>query len=250
MKSHMFLENINFLKKTTKQIILFSLVGLVLFCMLLPVTHYKLGNIFFGEVPTLYNVRLAQYFFQYASNPLLGMAEPWAHYQLSRTYFIQGEMDKSLAEAYRELEVYPDNMRTYYILGLTLGYMDREEEAIEAFGKFIEWKPESWAARNDRAWLQFRIGDFEGALKTLEPVASSTGNPWVQNTYGTLLMNQGRYTEAKKAFEHAQVFAGHMTEEGWGRAYPGNDPRVYASGLEGMRGSIDKNLKILEILGY
>ncbi len=143
-------------KKNLVRIITFSIAGVVLVCILLPVTHYKLGNIFFGGVSTLYNVRLAQYFFQYASDPLLGTAEPWAHYQLSRTYFIQGELDKSLAEAYKELEMYPENFRTHYILGLTLGFMDREEEAIESFGKFIEYKPESWAARNDLVLVRCR----------------------------------------------------------------------------------------------
>ena len=126
--------------------------------------------------------------------------------------------------------------------------MNKEEEAIEAFGKFIEYKPGSWAARNDRAWLQFRIGDIDGALETVTPVVGDINNPWIQNTYGTLLMNKKQYEEAKEAFENAKQSAGGMSEELWGIAYPGNDPRVHGSGLTAMQKSIENNLRILALL--
>lgn len=205
-----------------------------------------IGNKLFGDIPKLYNVNLAQYFFIYAAYPLVGEHAPYAHYQLSRTYFIQGRQENALREAEKELDAFPEHKRTYYILGLTLGYMDRVDEAIEAFGKFIEWKPETWAARNDRAWLQFRKGDIDGALETLKPVINQTKNPWVQNTYGTLLLNNGRYDEARVAFEYAHGITESMTEETWGMAYPGNDPRVYEIGLKAMRMSIRDNLELLE----
>ncbi|OGN16420.1 MAG: hypothetical protein A3B99_02840 [Candidatus Yanofskybacteria bacterium RIFCSPHIGHO2_02_FULL_44_12b] len=126
--------------------------------------------------------------------------------------------------------------------------MNREREAIDAFAMFIEYKPESWAARNDRAWLQFRIGDIDGALETIEPVVTITNNPWVQNTYGTLLMNKERYKEARTAFENAKLAVDWMTEASWGRAYPGNDPRIYATGLQAMKTSIANNLKLVDLV--
>ncbi len=227
-------------------ILWFVVVLVFLYILLSPDTHFKIGNVFFGGVPALYNVTLANFFFARATNPIVGSIPPFAHHQLSRTYFIRGQLDVALAEAQKELEIYPEHWNTYYIIGLTLGYMNREKEAIEAFGTFIEHKPESWAAKNDKAWLQFRIGDIDGALATLLPVATSTENPWVQNTYGTLLLNKGRYQEAREAFENAQRVADSMTEEAWGRAYPGNDPRVYGTGLQAMRLSIASNLKLLE----
>ncbi len=206
-----------------------------------------LGNTFFGGVHKLYNANLSQFFFNYAANPIIGKPVEYAHYQLSRTYFIQGDLNAATIEAQRELEVYPDHVRTYYILGLTYGYLNEEKKAIEAFSKFIEANPKSWAARNDKAWLQFRIGDIDGALSTLEPVAHGyKDNPWVQNTYGTLLMNKKRYVEAQEAFLNAKRVTDTMTEELWGRAYPGNDPRIYATGLNAMRLSIRNNLDLLE----
>lgn len=212
---------------------------------ILPSTHFKLGNLFFGANPSLYNVQLAQYFFTYSSYPLVGKAPESSHYQLSRTHFIQGSFDTAVKEALVELELYPHNTRTHYILGLTYGYMNRERDAIDEFSKFIEHNHDSWAARNDKAWLQFRIGDVDGAVETLEPVANFE-NAWVQNTRGTLLLNMGKIAEAKEAFAWAQEITSAMSVEDWGKAYPGNDPRIYAVGLSAMRTSIANNLKLVE----
>lgn len=223
------------------------LVVFVLFALffLRPTVQYRVGNIFFGEFPALYNVRLAQYFFTYAAYPVFGESSIFAHHQLSRTYFIQGKLEISAHEALMEIELFPENKRTYYILGLTYGYLNREEEAIEAFSEFIKEYPESWAARNDKAWLQFRIADVEGALATLEPV-STLQNPWVQNTYGTILLNLNQNIEARKAFLIADKIVSSMSEEEWGKAYPGNDPRVYKIGLSAMKNSIKENLQLLD----
>jgi tetratricopeptide (TPR) repeat protein len=231
-----------------KILFVISLVAILalFYLIFLPSTQYRIGNIFFGQVSRLYNVNFAQYFYVYSAYPPFGRSPEFAHYQLSRTYFIQGDFDSALAEAKRELELYPNNSRTFYILGLTYGYMGRENEAIEAFSSFIEANPNSWAARNDKAWLQFRIGDIDGALQTIEPVAIITSNPWVQNTHGTLLLNAGRKVEAKQAFLNALEAVSKMSVESWGNAYPGNDPRIYSTGLSAMKTSIESNLKLIE----
>lgn len=213
----------------------------------IPVVSFRLGNIFFGEVKMLYNVKIAQFLYKHSVNPLFSQDAPrFSHYQLSRTYFIQGDLWKSLDEAQKELEIYPDNTRTYYILGLTYGYMNQEQKAIEMFSKFIEYKPTSWAARNDKAWLQFRIGDIDGAIETLKPIISTQQyNVWVQNTYCALMINKKMFEEAKNACENARGMISIMSEDSWGIAYPGNDPRIYGDGLKAMRISIDSNIKII-----
>jgi tetratricopeptide (TPR) repeat protein len=218
---------------------------IILAILFLPKTHVKLGNTFFGGNPSLYNVKFAQLFFKFAAYSPVTRPPEFAHYQLSRTFFIQGQLDRALYEAYEELRFYPDNVRTYYILGLTYGYLNREKEAIIAFSEFIKKYPNSWAARNDMAWLQFRIGDVEGAYITIKPVVW-IDNPWVQNTYGTIMLNLGEYDIAKEAFSKAQQVASRMTEQEWGRAYPGNDPRIHAIGLQAMLKSISTNLMIIE----
>ncbi|MBP9782758.1 MAG: tetratricopeptide repeat protein [Candidatus Pacebacteria bacterium] len=204
------------------------------------------GNLFFGKIPYLYNLNLANFFFIQASYPPTGKALKFAHYQLGRTYFIKGQLQGAIEEINKEVALYPENIRAQYMLGLTYGYMNKEEKAIEAFAKFIEWKPESWAARNDKAWLEFRIGDIDAALETITPVTHLTDNAWVQNTYGVMLMNKKKYKEAKVAFDYAKVAADKLTEKEWGKVYPGNDPRVYGQGLRAAKKSIESNLRLVE----
>lgn len=229
-----------------KEVVLAGLVGVLFLLFLSSAAQQAMGNVFFGKVPTLYNVTLAQFFFTQSSYPLFGAPASYAHYQLSRTYFIQGNLNAAISEAEKELISYSDHTRTYYILGLTYGYLNQERKAIDMFSKFIEANPNSWAARNDKAWLQFRIGDIDGALATITPIAYDTTNPWVQNTYGTLLMNKKDYTNAKVAFLNAQKITNGMTEVSWGVAYPGNDPRIYSLGLKAMKDSIASNLALID----
>ncbi len=223
------------------------MVIFVLYIGYSPKLYYNLGNIFFGGVPTLYNLTFAQSFFYQAAHPLFGKPYPYASHQLSRTYFIKGDLGTSLSIAYKELVDYPEHRATYYIIGLTLGYMNKEKEAIDAFSKYIDYNPKTWAARNDKAWLQFRIGDIDGAIATLEPVVDKQlYNVWVQNTYCALMLQKKEYLKAKNACLQAQSVLSTMTEEAWGKAYPGNDPRIYKTGLQAMKLSVESNLKLLE----
>ena len=233
--------------KYSARIFIFCLFAVATLSSLSSSVQFKAGNIFFGGVPSLYNLTLAHFFFERAAHPTISQkVPPYVHYQLSRIYFISGNFNMSIIEAQKELELYPENTRTWYILGLTYGYMNEEQEAIDAFSKFIDTHPDTWAARNDKAWLQFRIGDINGALTTIKPVTRDIDNPWVQNTYGTLLMNNKLYGPAREAFKNAYTAVHKMKEEDWGRAYPGNDQRIHETGLNAMKLSIESNLKLLE----
>lgn len=225
-------------------------LGILLIAGLLTYTvspfSYTVGNLFFGSVPQLYNVTFAQFFFQRATHPLVGTPCPFAFHQLSRTHFIQGNLEKSLTYAKQELTLYPEHKATYYVMGLTYGYLNQEADAINTFREYLEYKPTSWAGRNDMAWLQFRTGDIVGALDTINPAYDMyPNNPWVLNTYGVILMNLGVYDEAKRVLELGSTISMNMTEDEWGRAYPGNNPAVYKSGLSAMRESFKDNLTLL-----
>lgn len=225
-------------------VIIFSLAILIFF---VPPFAFSLGNIFFGDIPRLYNLNTAHFLFNRAAYPIFQSDPvPYAHYQLSRTDFIRGDLHPALDEARAELRHYPEHTGTYYILGLTYGYMNRNHEAIDAFSKYIETHPGTWAGRNDKAWLQFRVGDIAGAMETIEPIAESFPNtPWVQNTYCALLFNQNRLAEAETACNNASEVAARMNGTDWGHAYPGNDPRIYGTGLEMLRRSINENLQLI-----
>lgn len=235
------------IKKYFVKIISSAFVFFILVTIAIPSVAFNAGNIFFGESKVLYNINLAHFFYKQAAYPIFFTQPPrYAHHELSRTYFIQGKLDKALEEAEKELEIYPDDTSTYYILGLTLAYMNRTHEAIDAFSKYIDTHPGTWAGRNDKAWLQFRIGDINSALVTLEPVAKTfTFTPWVQNTYCALLIAKKKYEEALEPCINAKNAVEKMTVKDWGHAYPGNDPRIYNDGLEATKTSVNQNVELI-----
>jgi tetratricopeptide (TPR) repeat protein len=211
---------------------------------------FSLGNRFFGGKvfnTTLYDIDMAQTFFELADDSD-GKNVMWLNYQLSRIHFIRGELDTAVAYANKELETHPTNCRTHYIRGLAYAYMDKDKElnkAVSDFEEFNKCFPLTWAGHNDLAWFWFRKGNMEKVINVAEQVTPLyPNNPWIQNTYGTALINVGRYAEAKKALLAAKETADNMTEDMWGAAYPGNNPSIYGKGLSAMRKSIDDNLKI------
>lgn len=235
---------------------LFEIVGglslaictiLLITIFLSPSATFRIGNFFFGDIPQLYNIQVARFLFERAAYPPLSKTPPpYAHYQLSRTYFVTGDLYRALDEARTELRIYPEHTGTYYILGLTYGYLNRHHEAIDAFSSYIETHPGTWAGRNDKAWLQFRIGNIAGAIETIEPIAENFKyTPWIQNTYCALLMNQNRLAEAEIACNNVREAVEKMSELDWGYAYPGNDPAIYGTGLELMKQSVKQNLDLL-----
>ena len=68
-------------------------------------------------------------------------------------------------------------------------------------------------------------------------------HPWLLNMHGLAHMNLGNLTEAKQAFSRAKEAASKLTPEDWGKAYPGNDDRLYATGLDEFRAAIEENLR-------
>ena len=243
-----FTKNSSIIKNIFKYIFVTYIIVTILSIFIFPSFSFKLGNVFFGNVPSLYNVNIAQFLYKQSVSPLLSQTVPqYAHHQLSRTHFIQGNLWGAVNEAKEELKLYPHSTSTYYILGLTYGYMNRNHEAIDAFSVYIDSFPEAWAPRNDKAWLQFRLGDIDGALETIQPIVDNFRyTVWVQNTYCALLINKKDFINAKKACDYAQEAVNKMTEDDWGRAYPGNDPRIYNIGLQAMKKSIETNEEIIE----
>lgn len=217
---------------------------LALVLILTPSLNYRAGSIFFGDVGVLYNVNLAHLFFKISTLSIFGKTYPYANYQLSRINFIKGNLDESIKYATRELEEYPDHCRTHYIRGLTYGYMDKIDEAIQDFETFNRsCVKNSWAGHNDLAWLYFRKGDIQKMVNVIEPMAKMyPNNPWVLNTYGVGLLNLGDFTMSRIVLSEARRNSYLTNEKEWGSAYPGNNPSVYKKGLLAMRGSIEKNL--------
>jgi tetratricopeptide (TPR) repeat protein len=204
---------------------------------------FALGDYFYGK-GGLYSPEFAEKYFK--ETIALDPEYPRAHYQLARVYFVIGKFSEARKEIQKEIALYPEYKRSYYVKGLINGYTGRLNEAIADFKQFIEWKPDTWAGRNDLAWIYFQKGDFYNAyLAAEEGLLFSPNNPWLLNTVGISLKNMNNEEEALKAFEKALISSQTLTEQDWGAAYPGNDPSLYGVGLKNMKEVIEKNISLI-----
>lgn len=202
--------------------------------------YFERGNYYFGG--GTYNIVKAQANFEVALG-FENKANDPIRYQVGRVHFIKGDLHKALEEFDKQLEENPSFMRTYYMRGLTYGYVHEYEKAEADFKKFIDWKPTSWAAHNDLVWVYFLKGDYDSAEKyARKGLEAEPYNPWLSNALGAILLNTNRLdesiaylTDAKHGFESIGV-------GGWAQAYPGNDPRIYSEGYTATIRSVEDNL--------
>ncbi len=201
--------------------------------------HFEIGNYFFGTGS--YDTEKAMLYYGRALE--LDPDLPGVHYQRARIHFIENRLYDALQEINIEIEAFPENTRSYYVRGLIHGYSDRLKSAAQDFETFLASNPESWAAYNDLAWIQFQRGEYAAAVETAQKgLLRMPGNPWLLNSLGVAQLNLGHKEEARDAFTTALRVVETMTQEDWGVAYPGNDPAIYAEGLEKMELSLKQNL--------
>ncbi len=202
---------------------------------------FEIGNYYFGD--GAYDLTTAERAFKQAL--AIDPRQAGAHYQLARVYFIKSDFADALREINTELELYPDFKRSYYVRALINGYSGKLADAQADFKTFLEWKPSSWAANNDLAWVYFEDGKYaEAADAARAGLTIAPNNPWLLNSLGVALLNAGDKAGAKQSFEKALAVVGTMTDAQWGAAYPGNDPGVYSDGLSQMKESLEKNLQL------
>ena len=190
-----------------------------------------------------YNLTIAKWTYTTLANN--DKVSQWANHQLARIYFVEGDYNTALLYIDNEIALYPDNLNAYYIKGLIYGFMNNNHDAIEVF-KYYTSQTHTWAGHNDLAWLQFKIGDYQGALDTVDKViVIHKDNVWLLNTRAIALYNLHRIAEAKIAIDKAKTELIKMTPERWGASYPGNDPSIYREGLAKMRQSVEDNYKLI-----
>jgi len=204
----------------------------------------EIGNGYFGH-GKIYSIRKAEVAFKRAIKLRPDLLE--AHYQLGRIHFINGKFESALFEINKVLQLDSEYKRAYYMYGLINGYKEDLDQAIWGFEEFIKRDDSNWAGYNDLAWIYFKKGDYqkvkEVAGKGLE---KSPYNSWLNNIYGTALMNLGEKEVAQKSFERAFEEAEKLTPEMWGLSYPGNNPKIYATGLEETKSVIRHNLELVK----
>ena len=206
---------------------------------------FAIGDHYFNAKGSgVYDLSKAQTYYEKTLE--LDPSQPLARYQLARIDFLKGHFDTALIKTNKQIELHGDNPQsTYYLRALIYGYSKQFKEAEKDFLKFIAWKPNSWAAHNDLAWVYFQQGEYQKSFAIAqEGLIHNPGNAWLLNSEGIALLNLGRFTEAAKILTEARLAAGNLHEEDWQRAYPGNDPRVASGALQKMREAIDLNLSL------
>ena len=215
--------------------------------------YFSLGQYYFNhgdKADGTYDIEKARYYYEEAiKEDPQGNKLQW--HQLGRIDFLEGKFDEALEKFTKQQEYFGDTLpNTYYMLGLTYGYRARYEEneadwqlAEKNFETYLEFDPQSPWARTDLAWILFSQGKYEDMAEILEiGLTYQPNNPWLLNMYGLALLNTGDKEKARRYFLWAEAEAENLTVEEWGKSYPGNDPRVWAQGLNEFKDIIAKNL--------
>lgn len=191
-----------------------------------------------------YDIKKAEY--SYTRAIKLDPQYKEAYYQRGRIFFIHGRFGSALTDIKTVLALDPEFKKAYYMYGLISGYAGDFDQAEYGFREFIKRDSFNWAGYNDLAWIYFKQGEFVKTRDTARlGLTQAPTNPWLNNIYGTALMNLGDTVGARSAFEAALTESEQMSGADWGRAYPGNDPTLYQSGIEETRSVIRHNLSLL-----
>lgn len=168
-------------------------------------------------------------------------------HQLARIDFLRGHFVSALWKINKQIEIHGDDfMPAYYIRGLIYAYDAQFEKSEVDFLKFLEWKPESWAARNDLAWVYFRQGMYDKAASSASVgLQYEPNSPWLLTMLGVSLLNLEQKDEAKNILTKALIKAEQLREGNWVEAYPGNDPRIARQGLAEMITAIEYNVALV-----
>lgn len=203
-----------------------------------------LGNTFF-MADTNYDLNKAGFFYRTALFLDPQVKDAW--HQRARIDFLNADFDGALQKIDTQIALHGDSfMASYYIRALVHGYRKEWSEAQVDFKKFLTWDPESWAARNDLAWVYFAQGKFSDAEREAdEGLEANPQNPWLLMTRGMARFNLGDLSGARDDLEKAKRGASVLAESEWHRAYPGNDPAFAPQGLNAFRSAIEDNLSLV-----
>lgn len=193
-----------------------------------------------------YDIVRAEHLFRRAL--ILEPHYPLARHQLGRVAFLRGDFSAALWQLDKEKENNPDpSISTYYMRGLVLGFMERPEEAIPEFERFLESEPATWAALNDYAWVLLKAGRFaQAAVVAQQGLEHMPESPWLLNTAAVAFFETGDLERALRLAQAAADTAAGITKEQWLSAYPGNDPGVAHEGILALQQSSLDNLRTIE----
>ncbi len=115
-----------------------------------------------------------------------------------------GHLDILEADLRRVIEIEPDNADALNALGYTLtDQTDRHEEALELIEKALSLKPDEAAFIDSMGWVQYRLKNYEEAIRHLRRALELFQNDEVASHLGEVLWVTGQQEEAIRVWEEA-----------------------------------------------
>jgi len=96
---------------------------------------------------------------------------PHAHLTMSGIYFGRNQPERGLAEIRKESELHPEDASTYKALAMTLMWMNRRDEAIDAWRRLLKVDAQNRDAAINLGDLLVKAKRYTEALQVLEPAA-------------------------------------------------------------------------------
>ncbi len=116
----------------------------------------------------------------------------------------QGNLEKLEEDLNRILELDPENAAALNALGYTLAdRTDRYQEALELISKAIALKPDDPAITDSLGWVQYRLGNYEEALRLLRQAFDQFPDHEVAAHLGEVLWVTGNEPEARRVWLEA-----------------------------------------------
>jgi Flp pilus assembly protein TadD len=102
------------------------------------------------------------------------------------------------------IKVKPDHAHAYNALGYSLTERGvRLEEAQQLIDKALALLPDDPFILDSKGWVQFRLGDKQAALATLQKAFSKRPDPEIAAHLGEVLWALGRQDDARKVWSEA-----------------------------------------------
>ncbi|MEL6197316.1 MAG: tetratricopeptide repeat protein [Pseudomonadota bacterium] len=168
--------------------------------------HEALGNMLrreerFGDAAVAYDAAIK------LLDPV--EAQHWLYfYQRGISYERSDQWDLAEADFKKALELEPDQPLVLNYLGYSWVELRRNlAEAQDMIEKAVEQRPEDGYIVDSLGWVQWRLGDFDEAVKNLErAVELRPVDPVINDHYGDALWMVGRRTEARFQWKRALSF--------------------------------------------
>ena len=119
-----------------------------------------------------------------------------------------GDWDAAEADLKKALEFRPNQAHVLNYLGYSWIEQGRNlEEARGMIERAVAMRPDDGYIADSLGWVQYRLGDFEDAVKTMErAVELNPTDPVINDHYGDTLWAVGRRLEAKFQWKRALSF--------------------------------------------